>query len=209
VSRNTVPSAVRADGPPRYERASCRSIVDQVEPRIRELLRAWPDMPATVIAERIGLTRSIRVLRVRVAARRPVYLPPDPASRAVYLAGNQHAVGRIASHSWLVPERASWARPLMPSPYPKTSPRPARDRALRMTPRTGLAGGVSGQFGVSHLRIEAMGDCCPQRVWSCGNQENCRIVVRQPEGASCRWPLQRCHHDRRAEERGGPSATAV
>lgn len=144
--------------------------MDQVEPRIRELLRAWPDMPATVIAERIGLTRSIRVLRVRVAARRPVYLPPDPASPAVYLAGNQHAVERIASHSWLVPERASWARPLMPSPYPKTSPRPARDRALRMTPRTGLAGGVSGQFGVSHLRIEAMGDCCPQA----------RLVMWQP-----------------------------
>jgi hypothetical protein len=30
------------------------SIVDEVEPRMRELLAPWPAMPATVIAERIG-----------------------------------------------------------------------------------------------------------------------------------------------------------
>jgi len=29
-------------------------MVDVVEPRIRELLQAYPTMPATVIAERIG-----------------------------------------------------------------------------------------------------------------------------------------------------------
>jgi transposase len=44
-------------------------------------------MPATVIAERIGWDRSIRVLRNRVAELRPVYLPPDPASRTAYVAG--------------------------------------------------------------------------------------------------------------------------
>jgi transposase len=87
VSRNTVRSALRAEAPPRYERAGSGSIVDEVEPRIRELLRAWPEMPATVIAERIGWTRSIRVLRGRVAELRPVYLPPDPASRTAYVAG--------------------------------------------------------------------------------------------------------------------------
>ena len=63
------------------------SIVDEVEPRIRELLQAYPRMPATVIAERIGWTRSIRVLSARVAELRPVYLPPDPASRTAYAAG--------------------------------------------------------------------------------------------------------------------------
>ena len=31
------------DGPPRYERAPAGSIVDEVEPRIRELLQAYPD----------------------------------------------------------------------------------------------------------------------------------------------------------------------
>jgi transposase len=44
-------------------------------------------MPATVIAERIGWTRSIRVLSARVAELRPVYLAPDPASRTAYAAG--------------------------------------------------------------------------------------------------------------------------
>jgi transposase len=87
VSKNTVKAALRADGPPRYERPLRGSVVDEAEPRIRELLQAFPMMPATVIAERIGWTRSIRVLRDRVAELRPVYLPPDPASRTAYVAG--------------------------------------------------------------------------------------------------------------------------
>jgi hypothetical protein len=44
-------------------------------------------MPATVIAERIGWTRSVRVLRGRVAQLRPLYLPPDPAGRTSYAPG--------------------------------------------------------------------------------------------------------------------------
>jgi transposase len=87
VSRNTVRAAVASDGPPRYERPRVGSIVDLVEPRIRELLKAYPSMPATVIAERIGWERSIRVLSGRVAELRPAYLPPDPASRTAYAAG--------------------------------------------------------------------------------------------------------------------------
>jgi hypothetical protein len=46
--------------------------VDAVEPRIRELLAAWPMMPATVIAERIGWTRGLTVLKDRVRELRPV-----------------------------------------------------------------------------------------------------------------------------------------
>jgi transposase len=87
VSRNTVKAALRNAGPPKYERAGGTSIVDEVEPRIRELLQAFPTMPATVIAERIGWNRSMTVLKVRVAELRPVYLPPDPASRTQYVAG--------------------------------------------------------------------------------------------------------------------------
>jgi transposase len=87
VSRNTVRAAIASDRPPRYERPRKGSIVDGVEPRIRELLKAYPAMPATVIAERIGWDRSIRVLRDRVAELRPAYLPPDPASRTAYAAG--------------------------------------------------------------------------------------------------------------------------
>ncbi|MCH9642181.1 MAG: IS21 family transposase [Actinomycetia bacterium] len=87
ISKNTVKSALADDAPPKYERAPRGSIVDEVEPRIRELLQVYPRMPATVIAERIGWQRSIRVLSARVAELRPVYLPPDPASRTAYVAG--------------------------------------------------------------------------------------------------------------------------
>jgi transposase len=87
ISRNTVRAALASDAPPKYVRKPAGSIVDEVEPQIRELLRAYPTMPATVIAERIGWTRSIRVLSGRVAELRPAYLPPDPASRTTYVAG--------------------------------------------------------------------------------------------------------------------------
>jgi transposase len=87
ISRNTVKAAVRSDAPPKYERKPAGSIVDAVEPRIRELLQAYPTIPATVIAERIGWTRSIRVLSARVAELRPAYLPPDPAGRTAYEPG--------------------------------------------------------------------------------------------------------------------------
>jgi transposase len=86
-SKNTVKRALAADGPPRYRRAARGSVVDAAEPRIRELLQAWPTMPATVIAERIGWTRGLTVLKDRVRELRPVYLPPDPASRTAYAAG--------------------------------------------------------------------------------------------------------------------------
>jgi transposase len=86
-SKNTVKKALATTGPPAYRRAPKGSVVDAVEPRIREQLQAWPTMPATVIAERVGWEYSIRVLRERVAELRPVYLPPDPASRTSYQPG--------------------------------------------------------------------------------------------------------------------------
>jgi transposase len=84
VARNTVRNAVRSSGPPRYVRAGSGSIVDAVEPRIRELLQEFPEMPATVIAERVGWDRSMTVLKERVRVLRPVYAPADPASRTEY-----------------------------------------------------------------------------------------------------------------------------
>jgi transposase len=87
VSRNTVRAALASDAPPKYRRRPAGSIVDGVEPRIRELLRAYPSMPATVIAERIGWTRGLTVLKDRIRELRPAYLPPDPASRMSYAAG--------------------------------------------------------------------------------------------------------------------------
>ena len=87
VARNTVKAALRSEGPPRYERTSTGSVADAIEPRIRELLRATPTMPATVIAERIGWRYSIRTLSTRVAQLRPYYVPPDPSSRTSYAPG--------------------------------------------------------------------------------------------------------------------------
>ena len=58
VSRDTVRAAIASDGPPKYERPPAGSVVDVVEPRIRELLAVYPRMPATVIAERIGWDRA-------------------------------------------------------------------------------------------------------------------------------------------------------
>jgi transposase len=87
VSRNTVKAALASDGPPRYERSAKGSLADVFEPRIRELLKAYPTMPATTIGDRIGWPYSIRTLSGRVAELRPLYLPPDPASRTSYDAG--------------------------------------------------------------------------------------------------------------------------
>ncbi len=98
ISRNTVRAALGSDGAPKYARPRAPSVVDEVEPRIRELLAAWPTMPATVIAERIGWQRGITVLKERVAELRPAYLPPDPASRTGYLAGE------LAQHDFWFPE---------------------------------------------------------------------------------------------------------
>jgi transposase len=87
VSRNTVRAALRSDGPPKYERAATGSVADEFEPRIRELLQAYPVMAASAIGDRIGWPYSDRTLRTKVAGLRPVYLPADPASRTSYAAG--------------------------------------------------------------------------------------------------------------------------
>ena len=87
VARNTVRSALASAGPPRYVRRPVGSVADAFESRIRELLAAYPTMPSTVIAERIGWPYSIRTLSGRVAQWRPAYLPPDPVSRTSYVAG--------------------------------------------------------------------------------------------------------------------------
>jgi hypothetical protein len=41
-------------------------------------------MPATVIAERVGWTRSLTVLKDRVRQLRPLFVPPDPTDRVEY-----------------------------------------------------------------------------------------------------------------------------
>ena len=89
ISKNTVKRVLAAEDPPKYRRASRGSIVDAVEPRIRELLAEFPDMPATVIAERIGWANSLTVLKDRIRILRPQYRPVDPASRTRYEPGQR------------------------------------------------------------------------------------------------------------------------
>ena len=90
ISRNTVAKAVRAECPPKYQRAAQEtSAIRSAEPRIRELLKDNPRMPASVIAERIGWSGSPAWLRENVARIRPEYAPVDPADRISYEPGDQ------------------------------------------------------------------------------------------------------------------------
>lgn len=87
VARNTVREALRAETAPKYSRPAKGSAVDEFEPEIRRLLAATPDMPATVVAERIGWTRGITILRERVAELRPAYQVPEAFGRTEYKPG--------------------------------------------------------------------------------------------------------------------------
>src|ERR1700758_1954479 len=88
ISRNTVRSALASDEPPKYERQPAGWGVDAFEDAIRAQLKGVPTMPATVIAERVGGTRGMTVFKERVRELRPAYLPPDPAGRTTYEAGD-------------------------------------------------------------------------------------------------------------------------
>ena len=68
---NVFLSTVRSADPPAYRRRRRGSAVDPFEPQIRELPKDCNRMPATVIAERIGWTRGILILRECVAELRP------------------------------------------------------------------------------------------------------------------------------------------
>jgi transposase len=87
MSRNTVKKALASDSPPRYHRAPAGSIVDGFEPQIRVLLAEFPEMPSTVIMERVGWTRGKTVFCDRVQQLRPLFRVPDPAQRTEYLPG--------------------------------------------------------------------------------------------------------------------------
>jgi transposase len=87
VARNTVRAALRAEVAPKYERQPPGSAVDAYEQAICRLLAVTPDMPATVVAERIGWTRGITVLRERVAELRPAYQVPNAFGRTEYKPG--------------------------------------------------------------------------------------------------------------------------
>lgn len=88
VSRTTVIRAVGSDAPPRYVRESQETSFAVFEPRVRALLVEFPDMPATVIAERVGWTGSITWFRENVKRLRPEHRLVDPADRLTWEAGD-------------------------------------------------------------------------------------------------------------------------
>ena len=88
ISRTTVIKAVKSDAPPRYERSSGPTSFTVFEPRVRALLDQTPDMPATVLAERVGWTGSIRWFSDNVKRLRPEHRPIDPADRLTWAPGD-------------------------------------------------------------------------------------------------------------------------
>lgn len=88
ISRNTVIKAVKSDAPPVYERKPGPRSFTVFEPRVRALLEQTPDMPATVLAERVGWTGSIRWFSENVKLLRPEHRPVDPADRILWEPGD-------------------------------------------------------------------------------------------------------------------------
>ena len=88
ISRTTVVKAVASPLPPRYERPPVLTSFTPFEERVRALLAEHPEMPATVLAERVGWSGSITWFRDNVRRLRPDHRRPDPADRLVWAAGD-------------------------------------------------------------------------------------------------------------------------
>jgi len=86
-SKNTVKRALAADGPPRYQRAARGSIVDAVEPRIPGTAAGLADVAGHRDRRADRLAALADGAQGPCRELRPVYLPPDPASRTAYQAG--------------------------------------------------------------------------------------------------------------------------
>ncbi|MGA0567334.1 IS21 family transposase [Rathayibacter sp. KR2-224] len=88
VARKTVAAAVASERPPKYERKTGPTSFTPFESRVRALLEEHPDMPATVIAERVEWTGSISWFRQNVQRLRPEHRLVDPADRLSWAPGD-------------------------------------------------------------------------------------------------------------------------
>ena len=88
ISRTTVIKAVRSSNPPNYERTAKATSFVTFEPRVRALLEEFPDMPGSVLAERVEWTGSMTWFRENVARLRPDYRKIDPADRLTWDPGD-------------------------------------------------------------------------------------------------------------------------
>lgn len=87
ISRTTVVKAVASSEPPRYVRTPTATAFAVFEPRVRALLKENPDLPAVVLAERVGWQGSESWFRENVARIRPEHRV-DPADRLVWEPGD-------------------------------------------------------------------------------------------------------------------------
>jgi transposase len=88
ISRTTVVKAVASHAPPKYVRAPAATSFAPFEARVRELLDGDAELPATVLAERVGWTGSITWFRENVKRLRPEHRKIDPAGRLVWEPGD-------------------------------------------------------------------------------------------------------------------------
>jgi Helix-turn-helix domain of resolvase len=88
IGRSTVARAVASQTLPKYERRPVTTSFSRFEPRVAALLAEFPEMPATVIAERVGWDGSIWWFRENVARLRPQFRRPDPADRLTWSPGD-------------------------------------------------------------------------------------------------------------------------
>lgn len=88
IGRSTVDRALESDRPPKYERKAGPTSFTPFEARVRAILAEYPEMPATVIAERVDWSGSMTWFRDNIRALRPDYRRPDPADRLVWAAGD-------------------------------------------------------------------------------------------------------------------------
>jgi len=79
MSRTTVVKAVQSESPPSYERRVATTSSTAFEVRVRALLEDDPDLPAMVIAERVGWKGSMSWIRQNVKRLRPEHRKIDPA----------------------------------------------------------------------------------------------------------------------------------
>ena len=88
ISRTTVVKAVGLEAPPRYERRAAPTSFAPFQERVRALLEDDPELPATVIAERVEWDGSMTWFRQNVKLLRPEHRRVDPADRLVWEPGD-------------------------------------------------------------------------------------------------------------------------
>ena len=106
INRRTVKRLLEADEPPRYSRAPAGSMLDPLEPVVREVLAKVPDIKAPRLVELLrddyGYTGSVDLVRKRLAQLRP-RTPERAAQRTGYRPGQVMQVdwAEMPTRPWL------------------------------------------------------------------------------------------------------------